>query len=188
MIVNINIEGSRTGSNLVQIKGQHSICPGDIAVYRCTVCGAGATVWRGSLFDCIGDEIILRHSQFLNKLAVGGVCNNGAVVAQSIGVDVDTNSERECFSSQLNISTNMDMNNKTVVCLHDDATGNGTSIINTSTIIFITGSYLCMHACTFSSIIIIVIILCAHNNSLLLIQLLIQNLSISVMLVLRILH
>ena len=108
----------------------------------CTVCGAGATVWSGSLFDCIGDEILLRHSRFLNnESAVGGECNNGRVVAQSIGVDVDTNSERKCFSSQLNISTNMDMNNKTVVCLHDDATGNGTSIIGISTIIFITGMH-----------------------------------------------
>ena len=97
------------------------------------------------MFDCIGDKIILRHSRFLNESAVGGECNNGAVVAQSIGVDADTDSERKCFSSQLNISTNMDMNNKTVVCLHDDATGNGTSVINTSTIIFITGSYVCMH-------------------------------------------
>ena len=94
------------------------------------------------MFDCIGGEIVLRHNQFLNNAsAISGVCNNGAVVAQGIGVDVDTNSShsmQKCYSSQLNISTNIHMNNKTVICLHVDV--DATSIIDTSTIIFITGS------------------------------------------------
>jgi hypothetical protein len=99
-------------------------------------------VWSGSLFDCAGGEILLRHSQFSNSgSAIVGECNNGAVVAQSIGVNVDTNnshSVRECYSSQLNISTNMAMNNKTVVCTHID--GIDISVIDTSTITFITGT------------------------------------------------
>ncbi len=109
-------EGSRTSSNLVQIKGQYGICPGDIAAYRCTVCGAGATLWSGSIFECTSGEILLRHAEFLNNRSassIGGQCNKGAVVAQSIGVDVDTNSShsvRECYSSHLNISMNMSMN------------------------------------------------------------------------------
>ena len=52
-------------------------------LFECTVCGVGATVWTGSLFDCIGGEILLRHRLFES---VSGKCNNGAVIARSIGV------------------------------------------------------------------------------------------------------
>ena len=57
---------------------------------------------------------------------------------------MDTNSshsERECYSSQLNISTNTGMNNKTVMCSHVD--GLDISVIDTSTIAFITGIHMC---------------------------------------------
>ena len=107
------------------------------------------------MFDCVGDEIVLRHNRFLNSgLAIGGECNNGAVVAQGIGVDVDINSSRsvrECYSSQLNISTNTGMNNRTIMCSH--VNGSDISVIDTSTITFITGMLyniciVAVHACT----------------------------------------
>jgi hypothetical protein len=96
-------------------------------------------VWSGTLFECTEseDEIILRYSQFLNESAVTRECNNGAVVAQSIGIEMDTNSSQKCYSSHLNISTNMGMSNKTVLCAHVD--GMDISVIDTSTITFITG-------------------------------------------------
>ena len=82
--------------------------------YQCTVCGEGATVWTGSLFDCAGDEITLRHSQFVSGSI--GECNDGAVIARSIGVK-DTNGSC-CYASQLSFTANSDHNNKTVTCLH----------------------------------------------------------------------
>ena len=114
-------------------------------VYQCTVCGPPgatfATVWTGSLLKCRGNEIILRHGRFNTSLAAGE-CNNGAVVAQVIGVIMDTNNSlptRECYYSQLNISTDIYMNNKTVTCLFVDITDE--TVINTATLTFKTGTH-----------------------------------------------
>ena len=142
LIIHITIiEGSTTSSSLVQISDQHNICPRDTVVYQCTVCGAGATVWSGSLFACVGDKIILRHHQFRNGSA-SGECNNGTVIAQSTGVvSTDANSSlsvRDCYSSQLNISTNIDMDNKTVTCLRVDNITE--TVVDTLTLTFRTGT------------------------------------------------
>lgn len=105
-------------------------------IYECTACGKGATLWNGSLFDCAGDEIILRHSLFGNESGSAiGECNNGAVTAYSTGIESTNNSS--CYSSQLNISMNSDINNKTVTCVHVDGTKE--THINTSTVSFETG-------------------------------------------------
>ena len=86
--------------------------------YQCTVCGEGGTVWTGSLFDCTSNGIILRHRLLENGSASGarGECNNRAVTAHSIGVLRENNTN--CYVSQLHISMNTDINNKTVTCLH----------------------------------------------------------------------
>ena len=92
-------------------------CPGEELSFECLTCGEGGTVWTGSLFDCVGGAILLRHRQFESG-STAGVCNNGAVFARSIEV-LDVNSSR-CYSSQLSVIINSAMNNKTVTCLHTD--------------------------------------------------------------------
>ena len=103
--------------------------------FECTACGGVATVWTGSLFDCGGyDEIVLVHIRFEYGSA-SGECNNGAVLARSIGVlDVDGSN---CYSSQLNVIISSAMNNKTVTCLRDD--GISVTVINTLKINITTG-------------------------------------------------
>ena len=123
-----------TSDTLVQVNDCY--CPGDEVAYECTVCGEGATVWSGSLFDCANDEIILRHGKFDNG-TTAGECNNGAVTAHSIGVlDTYINNSR-CFLSLLNVSMNTDANNKTVMCLH--VNGVNEVVVNTLTASFTTG-------------------------------------------------
>ena len=140
--------GLTTSNNLIQLNND-CICPGEFVVYQCTVCGSEspseATVWTGSLFDCRMNEIILRHSSF-NSSGSAGECNNGAVIAQSIGVftESDTNNSfptRECYYSQLNISTYAYMNNETVMCLLVDEMN--ITVIDTVTLAFKTGT--CVH-------------------------------------------
>lgn len=75
------IIGTESISELVKLTD--CTCPGYNVTYECTVCGEGATVWTGCLFDCHSDEITLRHSLFVTDSA-SGECNNGAVVARSI--------------------------------------------------------------------------------------------------------
>ena len=94
------------------------------------MCGEGATRWTGTLFNCrTPGGILLRHTKFENDNAAGE-CNNGSLVAHSTGV-VYTNNSR-CFVSQLNISMNTFINNKTVTCSHVYDTRE--TVVNTSTI------------------------------------------------------
>ena len=104
--------------------------------YECTVCGEGATVWTGNLFECASNEIILRHGGF--ESGITGECNRGAVTVAGIGIlERDANSSR-CFRSLLNISANTPTNNKTITCLHVD--GINAAVIDTLSISFTTGA------------------------------------------------
>ena len=100
------------------------------------------------MFDCArsGNRIILRHRQFRNGLAVGE-CNNGAVMAHSIGVVESNLLVGGCYSSQLDISTNIDMNNKTVMCLHVDGSNDSITetVVDTATLTFKTGIIMVIH-------------------------------------------
>ena len=97
--------------------------------------GGGLTIWSGSAFDCSAksNHIILSHSQF--QEGVHGECNNGDLAAKSIGV-----MNGECFSSQLNITVNTRMKNKTIECIHDTA-GSTENLIGSEVLAFTTGIY-----------------------------------------------
>ena len=91
-------------------------CPGDVLMYQCNIVGSGNTIWTGTAFsDCSNNEIILRHSTFASGMAFGN-CNNGAISARGLGVD------NNCYSSQLNVTVNSDLNNKTIRCDHSSDT------------------------------------------------------------------
>ena len=89
-------------------------CLGDTLTYSCTVLGSagGATVWSGTAFDCPTNEITLLHSVFKSGHRVYGVCNNGAIVAQRLGV------ENSYYTSQLNVRLTSDVVGKTVTCIN----------------------------------------------------------------------
>jgi hypothetical protein len=74
--------------------------------------GGIATVWQGTAFQCanVNDEIILRHSQFGEPYNLIGICNNGAIVAQALGV------VNNSYISQLNVTASLELNNTTVEC------------------------------------------------------------------------
>ena len=90
-------------------------CPEGILVFSCSVNGGGATVWKGSVFNCHGNnrnEITLRHSEFDNGVSEAtGSCNDGNIVAYNI--DVTNN----IYSSQLNVTISPEMHNETVECI-----------------------------------------------------------------------
>ena len=105
--------------------------------YQCIICGEGATEWTGSLFDCVGNRITLRHGQF--ESGITRECNDGAVVASSTGV-MDTANGSRCYVSQLSFIANSDHNNKTVTCLHVSITN--VTIIDSIPIILVTGKFM----------------------------------------------
>ena len=115
------------------------VCPGYNLVYECTVKGRpeGATVWQGTAFDCLSNEITLLHNRFNNGTV--GVCNNGAVVGKSIGI------KNGCYTSQLTFKLSTDMIGESVVCIHDDTTTNTHMIGSSTRIVTTTGYYFELH-------------------------------------------
>ena len=101
--------------------------------YECTVKGdaGGATVWQGTAFDCRSNEIALLHSRYTSlDSGTFGVCNNGAIVAKSTGV------ENNCYTSQLTISKlSVDIIGESTVCIYDGTMTNeiGSAFIITTT-------------------------------------------------------
>ena len=86
-------------------------CPGDVLTIECTIMGRGATVWQGTAFQC-GSSIILRHSQFGGSYNSIWTCNDGAIVAQALGI------VNNSYVSQLNVTVSLELNNTTVECWH----------------------------------------------------------------------
>ena len=83
-------------------------CPGDILNFFCTVMGGGATIWRGSAFDCTSNEIVLRHANFVPRTSES--CNGENIIGESTGVD------GTCYSSRLNVTVSSDLNGQTIGC------------------------------------------------------------------------
>ena len=112
------------------------VCPGGELKLECTVVGAGFTVWRGTVFDCISNQIVLRHSRFMNGMAMG-VCNNGDIIGRSVNkLSSDLN-----FTSQLTVQLDVDatQEGRTVECVYHDVIQNGEIVIGTYTIVYTTG-------------------------------------------------
>ena len=115
------------------ILGSGCVCPGYDVIYKCTAKGeaGGATVWQGTAFDCLSNEITLLHSRFTSlNSETFGVCNNGAIVAKSIEV------ENNCYTSQLTINKlSVDMIGENIVCIYDGTITNeiGSTFITATT-------------------------------------------------------
>ena len=98
-------------------------------------------MWTGSLFDCLSQDINLRHRQFEDN-SVTGQCysGNGAVItAQSIGPGVpDINMNGFCYTSQLRLQNVVASdNNKTITCYRVDE--NSERVIDNDTLVLTTG-------------------------------------------------
>ena len=101
------------------------VCPGDRLTYRCTVqeIAFGATIWNGTAFSgCLQNEILLQHHQFIQPGGgSSGVCNNGAIVGQSLGVQGNN------YTSQLNVTITPETAGKTIMCSYDALNGQNTT-------------------------------------------------------------
>ena len=97
-------------------------CPGDQLTFTCTVVGNGTTSWEGTAFNCTAHRIVLRHARFASEGATG-VCNNGAIVGQSL--EVNENS----YTSQLSVTVDSTLSNKTIACVHSGVSTIGTVVL-----------------------------------------------------------
>ena len=66
----------------------------------------------GTAFDCVNTDITLLHSAYKSEHGAFGVCNDGTIVAQSLGV------EDSYYTSQLNVTVTSNMIGKTIMCVN----------------------------------------------------------------------
>ena len=88
-----------------------NVCPGETANFICTVIDnmtTGNTFWTGTAFGCDQNRILLVNADF--EGGTTGVCNNGTVVAQSVGVDDN------CYTSNLSVTLSPQLDGTTVEC------------------------------------------------------------------------
>ena len=103
-------------NSLLQSNDFHAVtncfCPNDVVTYQCTVCGQ-VIAWEGTALDtCSGREIALTKRDFVDTI----VCDDGAIAARIIS------EESGCFTSRLNITFDVTLQNRTVSCSVDNGT------------------------------------------------------------------
>ena len=92
-------------------------CVNSSITFECTTVGPGATIWKGSAFDCRTslNQIQLLHSQFEDGRA-SGTCNDGRIVGYGLDVSEDLH-----FRSRLDVQvTSAAMNGTRVECDYDN--------------------------------------------------------------------
>ena len=99
--------------------------------FNCTIIGSGTTVWRGTSFNCPdrANEITLRHSNFLGS---SEMCNMGGIMGSALAVE-----NNNCYTSQLTVTTQAELNNETIICSH--ISSSGLVVIGSTRLIVISG-------------------------------------------------
>ena len=106
-------------------------CRGHNVTYECTVIGSGATVWKGTAFDCslTSNEFVILH--YINYTSQKSqTCNNGAIIGRVARAEADS------YTSQITVQINDELNGTTIVCAHDNGTDSveiGSAILNIPT-------------------------------------------------------
>lgn len=134
----INLTSADNNNTLLCGSHGNCLCPEDILTFICSVSDGAATIWKGSIFNCPANEIILRHGRFEN--GVDGTCNDGEIVAYS--TEVSNNS----YSSQLNVTVSPEMHNGTIECTQLSLAGE--SFVGICTLIIATGT---KHSCKYNN-------------------------------------
>ena len=103
------------------VKKNDCSCESYNQIYECTIFGRGATVWRGSAFNCpdTNDEIIVFQST--NTLSHLN-CNDGAITARIIRV------ESTSYTSQLTVNVSGDIIGQSISCAYESGVGVPTEI------------------------------------------------------------
>ena len=84
--------------------------------YLCTVSdpsGSSFTRWRGTAFDCTGNQAGLFHDQYTSGIAAN-VCNDGNYTLSVRGL---TNVTDNCYTSVLTVNIEPGLNGRTVECI-----------------------------------------------------------------------
>ena len=118
---------------LTKLNESECICPvTSILLYECAIAGPGITIWSGSAllpYKSSENTFQLRHSR-VNTTACD-VAEGEAIVCP-IGVFNNT------YISQLHLTASLELNNKSVECIHDDLITE--TLVGSDTICITTGN------------------------------------------------
>ena len=105
-------------------------------IFGCTVLSGfgGATVWKGSAFDCArsDNEVVLLHSRIESNEHTRRTCNNGTIIGETIQV------VENYYTSRLHVMVSPDMIGEGIECVSDDGT---VMVMGSSTITATMGMY-----------------------------------------------
>ena len=81
------------------------VCQGHNVTYQCTVSGSGATVWKGTAFDCSlsSNEFVIFHD--INYTSQKPqTCNNRAIIGRVV------RTENDSYTSQITVQVSDELN------------------------------------------------------------------------------
>ena len=108
-------------------------CPGHDQTFECTVVGEGATIWKGTAFDCTGtdNEIVLLHASSSSSPLQ---CNDGAIQGRIVRTINNT------YTSQLTVAVTNELLGRSINCIHDSISSDSTIIIGSTPLTITTGN------------------------------------------------
>ena len=108
-------------------------CPGHNQRFKCRVFGEGATIWKGTAFECAGtdNEIVLLHAQSSSQMSPLQ-CNSGAIQGHIIRAVNNT------YTSELSVAVSNELEGRSISCIHDSISGDGSINVIGSTLLSIT--------------------------------------------------
>ena len=82
---------------------------------ECTITGAGATVWQGTVFDgCLNKKITLRHSAFTSGREIIEICGgNQSIIGRA------NSTKNGSFISYLSVIISEELIGKTIECANE---------------------------------------------------------------------
>ena len=136
-------------------------CSGHNQVYECTVVGEGATVWKGTAFECAAtnNEIVLFHEYNNGMSSNQRMCNNGTIVGRIIMAENGT------YTSQVTVAIRPEMANRSIQCIYDSIDGTTTEI-GSAILTITTGGCFLLAGISYHAVIIChILISCMHLYS-----------------------
>ena len=110
-------------------------CPGRSQRFECRVVGDGATIWKGTAFECAStdNEIVFLHAHSSSSSSLQ--CNDGAIQ----GRITDINTTSNTYTSQLSVAVSNELEGRSINCIHDSGSDGSINVIGSALLMITTG-------------------------------------------------
>jgi hypothetical protein len=134
MIVNIELHIHSVDSEFVALSD--CACPGHSQLFECRVVGEGATIWKGTAFECANtdNEIVLLHAHSSSSSPLQ--CNDGAIEGRITDIGTFNNT----YTSQLSVAVSSELEGMSISCIHDSSSDGSINVIGSTLLMITMGS------------------------------------------------